>query len=218
MDEHAPSTDDSVTEWVFRAKDGDSAAIENLCQRYFEQLTKIARKKFGNNQRAIADEEDIALSVLDSYFRSSANGRFDNLRDRNDLWYLLLSMTKQRVVGQVQENLCKKRGEGKIVSISELRGNETTAEQHFVDHSPGPDILMMISDQCDYLIDMISDPIAKDIARMKLQNESNRDIAVRLEVPVCVVERKLKLIRKKWHNELRIDETNGCSDDTVEGT
>ena len=48
----------------------DQAAVEELWKRYCRRLIGLARKKLGNRQRRMADEEDIANSA----FRSLCSG------------------------------------------------------------------------------------------------------------------------------------------------
>ena len=47
---------------------------------------------------ATADEEDVALSAFDSFFRSAEQGRFPRLSDRDDLWQILVLVTTRKAV------------------------------------------------------------------------------------------------------------------------
>ncbi len=75
------SSDDSMALLIDRIKNGDEAAARTLWDRYFPQLVRIARQKLAGQRRRIADEDDVVLSVLDSFFRAAEHGRFPNLRD-----------------------------------------------------------------------------------------------------------------------------------------
>src|SRR5215468_3649428 len=84
------SSHGSVTAWIVQICAGDRDATQKLWQRYFQRLVALARQKLRGAPRGMADEEDVALNALDSFFRGAAQGRFRQLHDRDDLWYLLL--------------------------------------------------------------------------------------------------------------------------------
>ncbi len=67
---------DSVTVWLTSLKNGDAEAAQKLWSRYFEALVRLARDRLRGAPRAVADEEDAALSAFDSFFRGSARGRY----------------------------------------------------------------------------------------------------------------------------------------------
>jgi hypothetical protein len=92
------STDDSVTHWFEQIREGDSEAARAIWERYFPELVRLAREKLRGVPRRVADEEDIAASVMKSFFRAAQKGRFPDLADRHELWRLLLQMTARKVV------------------------------------------------------------------------------------------------------------------------
>ncbi len=78
--------EDSVTVWLTSLKDGDAEAAQKLWSRYFEALVRLARDRLRGAPKAVADEEDAALSAFDSFVRGAARGRYPRLDDREDLW------------------------------------------------------------------------------------------------------------------------------------
>ncbi len=91
-------SDDSVTHWFEQIREGDSVAAGAVWERYYPELVRLAREKLRGASRRMADEEDIADSVMESLFRAAQKGRFPDLADRHDLWRLLLRMTARKVV------------------------------------------------------------------------------------------------------------------------
>ena len=91
---------DSVTAWIARLKTGDQQAAQRLWERYFDALVRLARGKLAPAPRRVADEEDVALSVLDILCRGAASGRLQQVTNRDDLWWLLLAITNQKVINQ----------------------------------------------------------------------------------------------------------------------
>jgi DNA-directed RNA polymerase specialized sigma24 family protein len=92
------SPEGSITHWIAEIKDGDSAGARGIWERYFPQLVRVARQRLNCRQDPVADEEDIALSVLESFFEGAQNNRFPNLRDRDGLWRLLSEMTRRKAI------------------------------------------------------------------------------------------------------------------------
>lgn len=68
--------DESVSEWIDDLKAGSETAAQQVWQRYFEKLVRLARRKLRSAPRRMADEEDVALSAFDSFCRHAACGRF----------------------------------------------------------------------------------------------------------------------------------------------
>src|SRR5712671_4818591 len=100
---------DSISEWLGRLKGGEVAAAQNLWTRYFEQLVRVAKQRLGASPRGIGDEEDVALSVFGSIFRGAAEGRFDHISTRDELWWLLLTITKRKTVDHIRRESAQKR-------------------------------------------------------------------------------------------------------------
>ena len=90
------SSGDSVSQWINALKGGDARAAQKLWERFFCSLVALARKRLPSNRRREADEEDVALSAFDHFFRGIAQGRFPQLSDRNSLWRLLIVLTTRK--------------------------------------------------------------------------------------------------------------------------
>src|SRR5262245_23008540 len=106
------SSDASVTQWLNLLKDGDRAAAGPIWERYFPLLVRRARAALRGKRAMAADEEDIALSALDSFCRGAEKGRFPRLNDRDDLWRLLLIITARKTAHLVRDEHRAKRGGG----------------------------------------------------------------------------------------------------------
>jgi len=83
----------NVSHWINQVKHGDSAAANQIWQHYFDRLVRSVRGRLYGQNRAVSDEEDIVLSVFDSFYAAAEKGRFPDLADRDDLWRLLITMS-----------------------------------------------------------------------------------------------------------------------------
>ena len=61
--ESSSSASQSVTLWLEQLQAGESAAAQQLWQRYLERLLRLASRKLGDLPRRVADEEDVVLSA-----------------------------------------------------------------------------------------------------------------------------------------------------------
>ena len=196
----------SVTGWIAALEFGRADdAQERLWGRYFHRLAGLAHQKLGATSRAAADEEDVAIAALNSFFSGFAAGRFPRLRDRNDLWPLLAKITARKAVDQQRHLLADKRGRARTRGDSVIAGPlESFAEwpAALLEEELRPDYLAAVSEQCDRLMAALSDDQLRQIARRRLEGYTNAEIARELGVIERTVERRLQLIRNLWSEEL----------------
>ena len=182
----------SVSNWILSLKRGNNEAAHELWERYFSQLCAIARRKLGQYPLRVSDEEDVAISVFDALCRGARAQRFRNLRDRTDLWKLLVVITSNKVTDKIRKETAQKRGSG-------MRG---CAVENIVTRIPSPEDLLCLQDECEFLIRKLADDKLMTIARLKLEGHSKCDIACELNVSVRTIERKLDLIETIWLSTL----------------
>src|SRR5277367_4792932 len=110
----------SVTHWIQLLQHGKDAGACAVWDRYFRRLVGLARAKLRGATRRVADEEDVALSVLDSFCRGLEEGRFSNLGDRDNLWKVLVLLTARKALRLVQHERRLKRGGGNVLAEADL--------------------------------------------------------------------------------------------------
>src|SRR5215467_12351216 len=96
------SSDGSITRLMSLIKEGDRTAAQPLWDTYFHRLVALARARLQGIRRSTADEEDVALSAFDSFWRRAESGQFPQLADRDDLWQLLFVMTVRKAISLVR--------------------------------------------------------------------------------------------------------------------
>ena len=192
----------SVTRWIAQLEDGDvGAAQQQIWNRYFRRLVGLARTKLGDAPRRTEDEEDVALSALNSFFGGVEEGNFPQLRDRTNLWPLLAKITARKAVNQRERQLAAKRGGGRVRGESALANPNSDSPISPTDLAVDdltPEFLVTLRDECRRLLELLPDPQLQEIVRMKLAGYTNREIAEKLEVVERTIERKVQLIRNHW--------------------
>jgi len=200
-----------ITLIIHDLKAGDSQAAGRLWEGYFDRLVRLASYKLKGSRRREADEEDIALSALDSFCRGARSGRFPDLIDRNDLWQLLVVITKRKAVDQIQKERRKKRGSGKVRGEADfaLPGPDESALsvlEKAISREPTPELAAEITDEFQRLFDRLDDDLARQVALLKFEGYTNDEIAIKIGRVTRTVERKLSLIRdeieKIWGKDI----------------
>ncbi len=195
----------SVTYWLRQAQAGDAAAAQALWERYFRRLVALARKKLQGAARRAADEEDVALSAFDSFFRGAEQGRFPRLNDRHDLWGLLIVITGRKAADLVQHERRQKRGGGAVQGESAFlkagAGEEEAGLEQVVGREPSPAFAVQVAEEFQRLLERLGDAELRQVALWKMDGYSNEEIAVKLGCVPRTVERKLRAIRTIWEHE-----------------
>ena len=196
------SSDHSITMWIADLKEqDDDLAQERIWDRYFKRRIGLARLKLGDAPRRFADEEDVAIGALHSFFDGARAGKFPELRDRTNLWPLLAKITARKAMNQRRHALRQKRGGGKVRGESIfLNADDASAlglEDMLVDDLT-PAHLADLEEQRQCLFELLPDDTLREVARQKLAGHQNAEIAAQLGVAERTVERKLGRIRNLW--------------------
>lgn len=188
-----------VSHWIDLVKAGDSAAAHRIWHHYFDRLVRAVRTRLQGQNRAVTDEEDIVLSVFESFYDAAIQGRFPDLSDRDDLWRLLLRMSARKVIDKRRHDQRQRRGGD--LSVQSLNQSDDGVIEAIGDE-PSPDMVLMMQEAVERLFSHLGVGQLREIAGAKLEGYSNAEIAAQLGCSERTVERRLHLIREKCHQEL----------------
>jgi DNA-directed RNA polymerase specialized sigma24 family protein len=194
------TSEGTVTRILVRLKAGDPAAAQQLWETYFEKLVVLARARLHAAVRRVADEEDVALSVFESFCRRAGQGHFPKLEDRDDLWQLLFVMTVRKAINLARYEGRKSRGGGRVMSLSDLEGLEIDL---ILGAEPTPALAAQIVEECQRLLGLLGDETLRSVALWKMEGFTNAEIAERLGCVDQTVKRKLRVIRQLWVEEAK---------------
>jgi DNA-directed RNA polymerase specialized sigma24 family protein len=198
----SPEDGGSVTRWLGDLKAGDPAAAQRLWERYFASLVRLAQAKLRSSRRVAEDEEDAALSAFDSFCASAAKGRFPRLDDRDDLWHILVALTRRKAADQARRQQRQKRGGGRIASESELVGDDGRALLDAIaGPEPSPEFAAELAEECRRRLDDLRDDSLRQVAVLRMEGYSNEEIAERMGLRLRSLSRKIELIRRTWLGE-----------------
>jgi DNA-directed RNA polymerase specialized sigma24 family protein len=191
----------NVSHWIDLVKAGDSAAATRVWQHYFDRLVRSVRARLHGQNRAVTDEEDIVLSVFDSFYNAAENGRFPDLTDRDDLWRLLLRMAARKVVDKRRHDLRQRRG-GNVMLHSLDHASDDGNIFEAIGDEPSPEMVLMMQESVEHFFSHLGVGQLADLAGAKLEGYSNAELAQRFGCSERTIERRLHLIREKCQQEL----------------
>jgi RNA polymerase sigma factor (sigma-70 family) len=203
MSTEAPA---SISQWLSLLKCGEVEAAQKLWDRYRRRLVKLASRRLAGVSKRMADEEDVAQSIFFSLCRGAAAGRFNDVRDRDDLWWLLIAISRQKSVDLIRREMAQKRGAGRVRSQAALSNDgeseSASALDQLIGTQPTPDVLAMLNEQSRRLFGLLADDRLRRIAASRIEGYTVGEIATDLSMSIRSVERKLQLIRSAWTKEL----------------
>ena len=185
----------SVTHWIDGFKAGDSTAAQPLLDRYLQRLVAVARDKLRGAPRIIANEEDVALSALNSVLEGIGCGQFPRLQDRDDLLKLLIVVTLHKAVSLIRYQKRQSRDGDRTQSISNLEESDLG---QILSEEPTPESVVLMAEELQQLLDHLGDETLRKVAVWKMENYTNAEIAAKLGCVEQTVERKVKSIKQIW--------------------
>ncbi|WP_182870196.1 ECF-type sigma factor [Rhodopirellula sp. JC639] len=192
----------NVTGWIDQVKDGNSVAAVELWHHYYDRLIRAVRNRLRGQNRAASDEEDIVVSVFESFYRAAGQGRFPEMSDRDDLWRLLLKMSARKVIDKRRREHRQRRGAGdQPRSLATGRGDED-AIIDVIGDQPTPEMVAMMTESLERLLARLGQGQMREIAVGKMEGFSNAELATRLNCSERTIERRLHLIRETCQQQL----------------
>lgn len=193
---------DQTLVWMTAAANGDLVAAQQLFQRVFERLVRLAKQKLTPRACRAADEEDVALSAFDSFLRGANEGRFPKLNDRHDLWKVLVTIVIRKAHSQNKREGRLKRGGGDVrgesVFVGQLHDGAAVGIEQFAVDNATPEMAALLHEELEARLGQLADPQLRELALLKLEGYTNEEIATKLDCSLRTIERKLERIRDKW--------------------
>ncbi len=196
-------TEHSVTLFIRKLQEGDQSAATPIWNHFFTRLVADAHARLFPQVRRVTDGEDIAVAVFDSCFRGIAKGRFPNVQDRNNLWAILMMIAERKAINANRDAGAKIRGGGKVRGESVFRtGGDSSGPglDGLAGSEPDPQFADDVVEECEVRIKGLPSDLAQ-VANLKLEGNTNIEIAKKLEISPATVDRRLERIRKLWDAE-----------------
>ena len=190
---------ETPTYWLPSLHRGDERATERLWQEYFVKIVRLAKRRMNGLRLGAADEEDVALSAMNSFCRMAKN-RDEPIENSAELWRLLATIVKRKVNKERQRQFAQKRQDHRIVGESALAGGEDRDEpgkglDHFSARDPLPELAAELAETWERILAL---PNAEELVLLKNDGYSNTEIAAKFGCSTRTVQRELEKIRNEW--------------------
>jgi len=189
---------ESTSQLIARIQAGDEQAARIVWDQFFPQLVSAAQRDLPRGAGCLDDEEDVALSALQSFYKAVQRGRFSNLHDDAGLSRLLFRMTRRKVVDRLRRHLSEKQGGGNLRGDSALMPRNGNASQLAAGEPAWTaELQVMLAEQIHAFRSALreKDPRLEAVALAKLDGCSNQELAHRFERSIPTIERWLQRIR-----------------------
>lgn len=182
-----------------RFRSGDDRAADAIFTRYFERLTLLARSLLSPRLARRTDPEDVVLSAYRSFFVAVRAGRF-TLSRGGDLWRLLASITRHKLLRQVRYQAADRR------SIDEEMPLDLADEARFLSqrHEPTPDEAVALADELEWILSQLN-VFGKRVLELRLQGTELSVIAAETGRSERTVRRTLDQVRQLMAERLSDD-------------
>lgn len=214
-DEHSddsPRRGEDVVSWLAKLHHTDESHAEQIWNEYFPRLAKIARQKLGSLPLRSFDEEDVACSALDSFFRGVKKQNFQ-LKDKDDLWRLLVTITVRKAHAQRRRFFADRRGKGRV------RGDSVFCKPGFEDSAPGfevvlddcnmPELAEDVVQACEDLLGHLNRDQLRQAALMKMEGYTHAEVAEELKISVSRVKQLISEIKRIWQDRADLTQFSG---------
>lgn len=184
----------------------DEEACAQLWESVYERIITYARSRLSIKDQRVADEEDIAQSAMNSFFRAAEAGRFKTLANRDDLWRILITVMARKTNALQQRLNAEKRGAGQVRGDSgfNLSAKGRSSDINSVADSGDPDRFVdELLGECRERLESLPDQILRTIALRRMEGFEVTEIAEELGLSVATIKRKLARIRDLWNDEFR---------------
>jgi RNA polymerase sigma factor (sigma-70 family) len=194
------SPHESVSDWIAGLKGGDSHCVKRLYDRYWQRLVTLCEHRLRTSRKRLEDEEGIAARVFESICLGAQAGRFDDINNRDNLWWTMMRLTKSKVVDHIRREEAKKRQQER--NESDLRRNDSFTEQFRLEgrgsEELSPDRIVEDDEHLEHLFSLLRDDQLRTIALLRIEGYTVDEIASKVKISPRSVERKLALIRATW--------------------
>jgi DNA-directed RNA polymerase specialized sigma24 family protein len=121
-------------------------------------------------------------------------GSFNEVRNRDELWKLLVTITLNKTRMLARRELCSKRDVRRDVHVDQ---DENRILEQMDQHSPDPAEAAILADEAQRRLALLS-PDLRQIAYRKLEGMPNEAIAETDQCTVRTIERKVAKICQLW--------------------
>jgi DNA-directed RNA polymerase specialized sigma24 family protein len=190
----------SITQFIHLLRDGDPNAATPIWNHFYNRLVTLANRKLKSRVRRTVEGEDVAQSVFDSCFRAVQEGRVPDLKNRDNLWALLVTITERKAFNTNRNMTAQKRGGGEVLGESVFLCKSDLFSPGIAGvagDEPTPEFVAMFAEEVDNRLKGLPED-SRQIVSLMLEGYKQNEIARKTGFSLAKVERKISIVRKQW--------------------
>lgn len=180
--------------WVQRLAEGENEVVVEFWQLYGDRLQRLAAQNLNLQLQRRFGPEDVVQSACRTFLRRVREGQFQ-LASSEDLWRLMCAITLTKLRHQARFHLNHKRG---------VQREEYAASAEEAGHVPWdnadddwtPANAVQLAEQLQLLLESLEEE-EQQLVRLKLENNTTREIAEHLGCSDRTVRRILSRVKAK---------------------
>lgn len=185
------------TQQVFeRVRAGDEEAAREIFERYITRLVALARSRLSEKMTGKLDADDVVQSAFRSFFIRAREGQY--VIDRaGDLWRLLASITRRKLLSRAEHFRQKKRSLDRDQPLSVKVMDEASCSEE-----PSFEEAVALADEVEFLMRDLP-PRQRTMLELRLQGQPIPQIAETVERSERTVRRFLGVFREQLEERLQ---------------
>ena len=190
---------ENITHYLPALQQGDEQAAQRLWQEYFIKIVRLAKRRMEGVRFSTADEEDVALSAMNSFCRM-AQKREEPIANSTELWKLLATIVRRKANKERQRQKAVKRqyvGESAIMPQEVNESRDRNAIAQFSGREPSPELAAQLAETWERILGL---PDAEELVLLKNHGYSNSEIAEKMGCSTRTIQRNIEKIWKEWEH------------------
>lgn len=188
-----------------RVRQGDPNAIAELYNRYLERSVRLAKSRLKGGEDHLIDDEQAAMSALESLVLRVRGGNYTDLDDHLKLWNLLACIINRKVFKYRRSMYGPTRSPDQpMIAVNQLNGDSSNDNGFsLADQEPSPLSAVIANDTLQQILDSLTDEGARTVLLLRMEGYSDAEIADKVNHSRNWVSRRTSAIRRVAKSFLR---------------
>lgn len=186
---------------------GDEGAAEQLWEKYYDRLVRMARRRIGDTPRRVVDEEDVVVSAFDSFCEGMKAGEFTELASPADLLGLLIRITLRKSRAKRRWFYAQKRYpaapaalRGDSADVTVFGSGDGRGVAGCSGLGPSPEDVALLAERRGRLLGCLTSETLRETAQLKLDGHTNDEIADKMGCTRQTVKNRLRRVYQTWRS------------------
>ncbi len=196
---------DSLALVLSRVRKGDVDAIGELFERYFARSVRLAQSKLSDGEARVIDEEEAAVSALDSLCIRVRGGAYEDIQDHIQLWGLLARIINRKLTKYRRHMYSRKRRPDRpLLPVDQVgESSSNVCVTPVAAREPSVAAIVNADEMLQTLLHHLADDDSRAVLLLRLEGHKEVEIADRLNHSRRWVHHRILSIQRVASSVLR---------------